>query len=239
MSDQIGACEPERFGQGQDGRNRGQALTTLQHGDECSVEIGLEGQCFLRHAARIPQRPQHVTKRFLERSFWRRSHCREDASFVDYGLRTTVYKDNISMTCQSRHAQPSKLSKMIAAINVAALLSACAHTTPNPVQTSQVGDENMSCRSIENEMQDMETERADSDAQGTGQVAKNVGLGIAGAFLLVPWFFMDTGNAHSVEAKAAQARYKRLHALYQDKGCMPTEKPVEKTPSSELHELKE
>lgn len=69
----------------------------------------------------------------------------------------------------------------------------------------------------------MQTERTDGDARSTGQVAKNVGQGIAGAFLLVPWFFMDTGNAHSVEAKAAQAKYKRLHALYQDKGCIPAE----------------
>jgi len=79
----------------------------------------------------------------------------------------------------------------------------------------------MSCRSIENEMADMQAQQASSDSKGNGQVAKNVGLGVAGAFLLVPLFFMDTSDAHSVEARAAQARYKRLNGLYMDKGCVP------------------
>lgn len=107
------------------------------------------------------------------------------------------------------------------ALVASSLLTACVHTTPNPVQVAQVGDETKSCRSIENEMMDMQAQRADSDSAGTGQVAKNVGLGVAGAFLIVPWFFMDTSDAHSVEGKAAQARYKRLQALYEDKGCVP------------------
>lgn len=113
------------------------------------------------------------------------------------------------------------LTRLVALTSTATFLSACVHTTPNPVPVAQAGDDTMSCMSIENEMADMQTEQASSDSKGAGQVAKNVGLGVAGAFLLVPWFFMDTSDAHSVEAKAAQARYKRLNALYMDKGCIP------------------
>lgn len=114
------------------------------------------------------------------------------------------------------------MRKTILPVSVScALLTACVHTTPNPVQVSQYGDDTMSCRTIENQMQDMQTQRMASDSAGDGQVAKNVGLGVAGAFLLVPLFFMDTSDAHSVEAKAAQARYKRLQALYEDRGCVP------------------
>ena len=115
--------------------------------------------------------------------------------------------------------------KKIAFYSSTIFLTACVHSTPNPVQMSQVGDDTMSCRAIENQMQDMQTERVAADSAKTGQIAKNVGLGVAGAFLIVPLFFMDTGDAHSVEAKASQARYKRLQALYADKGCVPPGDP--------------
>lgn len=114
-----------------------------------------------------------------------------------------------------------RVARLVAAVSTAAVLSACVHTTPNPIPVAQAGDDMMSCMSIENEMADMQAQQAASDSKGTGQVAKNVGLGVAGAFLLVPLFFMDTSDAHSVEARAAQARYKRLNALYMDKGCIP------------------
>lgn len=67
-------------------------------------------------------------------------------------------------------------------------------------------------------MQEMDTDRASADSAKNGQIAKNVGLGVAGAFLIVRLAFMDTSDAHSVEAKANQARYKRLQAIYQDRG---------------------
>ncbi|MBB3213944.1 hypothetical protein FHW67_003250 [Herbaspirillum sp. Sphag1AN] len=112
------------------------------------------------------------------------------------------------------------MKRIATTIATALTLTACVHTTPNPVQLSQIGDDTKSCRSIENEMQDMQNQKLISDSDVNGQVAKNVGLGVAGAFLIVPWFFMDTSDAHSVEAKAAIARYKRLQALYEDKGCV-------------------
>lgn len=114
-----------------------------------------------------------------------------------------------------------RATRLIAALSTAAFLSACVHSTPNPVPVAQAGDDIMSCMSLENEMADMQAQQATSDSKGNGQVAKNVGLGVAGAFLLVPLFFMDTSDAHSVEARAAQARYKRLNNLYMDKGCVP------------------
>lgn len=115
----------------------------------------------------------------------------------------------------------SRTTRLVAAVSTVAFLSACVHSTPNPVPVAQPGDDVMSCMSIENEMADMQAQQAASDSKGNGQVAKNVGLGVAGAFLLVPLFFMDTSDAHSVEARAAQARYKRLNGLYIDKGCVP------------------
>lgn len=128
---------------------------------------------------------------------------------------------------------PSKIARFVAAFSAVGFLSACVHSTPNPIPVAQAGDDIMSCMSIENEMADMQAQQSISDSKGDGQVAKNVGLGVAGAFLLVPLFFMDTSDAHSVEARAAQARYKRLNALYMDKGCIP---PGKKATSSQVLE---
>lgn len=98
-------------------------------------------------------------------------------------------------------------------------LASCAHTTANPVQVAQPGDDTKSCDAIANEMQQMINAKATAEGDRNAQVGKNVALGIAGIFLIVPWFFMDTGNAATVEERAAQARYLRLQQMQADKKC--------------------
>ena len=99
------------------------------------------------------------------------------------------------------------------------LVTACVHTTPMPVQVSQPGDTMMSCESIKEEMSKMQNQVAESDSERNGQIAKNVGLGVAGALLIVPWFFMDTSDANTIEAKAAKERYLKLGTMWRDKNC--------------------
>lgn len=99
------------------------------------------------------------------------------------------------------------------------LITACVHTTPMPVQVSQPGDTMMSCESIKEEMSKMQNQVAESDSERNGQIAKNVGLGVAGALLIVPWFFMDTSDANTIEAKAARERYLKLGTMWRDKNC--------------------
>lgn len=105
------------------------------------------------------------------------------------------------------------------AIAVSSLLSACVHTTPMPVQASQPGDANMSCQSIVSEMEEMTNLVKSKDSELNGQIAKNSALGVTGAFLLVPLFFMDTSDAKTVEGQAAKNRFKKLQQLYADKNC--------------------
>jgi hypothetical protein len=83
------------------------------------------------------------------------------------------------------------------------MISGCAHTTANPVQVAQIGDESKSCRAIINELEEMKALVLSTESDGNVKMTKNVGLGVVGAFLLVPWFFMDLGNAPTVEQKAA------------------------------------
>ena len=51
------------------------------------------------------------------------------------------------------------------------------------------------------------------------KTGKNAALGVAGAFLLVPLFFMDFSDAERVEIQAFQERNKRLRVLYRYKKC--------------------
>ncbi|HGB3909079.1 TPA: hypothetical protein ACIVLM_000341 [Salmonella enterica subsp. enterica serovar Birkenhead] len=110
--------------------------------------------------------------------------------------------------------------KQLALLTSLALLAGCVHTTPLPVQTSQPGDTMMSCQSIVNEMQNMKNTVREKDHDLNGQIAKNSALGVGGIFLLgVPWLFMDTSDANTVESQAAKARFDKLKELYADKNC--------------------
>ncbi|MBV4366918.1 hypothetical protein [Erwinia phyllosphaerae] len=111
------------------------------------------------------------------------------------------------------------MKRLVALAVSCALLSGCLHTTPMPVQISQPGDEIMSCQSIISEMGNMTNEVKESDSDHTKQVATNSILGVTGVFLLIPLFFIDTSDAHSVESNAAKTRLKKLNQIYSDKGC--------------------
>ena len=103
----------------------------------------------------------------------------------------------------------------------------CASRSPNPIPVAQVGDDTKTCDAITNEMQQMVDAKLIAEGDGNTQVGKNVALGITGVFLIVPWFFMDLGNASTVEQRAAQARFQRLQQMAVDKKCpnVPIMKP--------------
>jgi len=108
--------------------------------------------------------------------------------------------------------------KLIAALTAVCFLAACAGRTPNPVLISQYGDEQKSCKALGLEMTDIqgEIQRLLPKKDKTG---KNVALGVAGAFLLVPWFFMDFKNAEAQEYEAYRQRYNYLSRIAQIKNC--------------------
>lgn len=111
------------------------------------------------------------------------------------------------------------MNKMFSALLIPILfIVGCAGKTPNPVQTHRAVDYHMSCSSLLIEMDEIEAKIRTlvPDTQKTG---KNVGLGVAGCFLLVPWFFMDFSDAERIEIESLRARYNHLTRLYLDKGC--------------------
>lgn len=97
-------------------------------------------------------------------------------------------------------------------------LVACAGKTAQPVASYKVGDDQMSCNELKAEMAHIDARVSEliPESEKTG---KNVALGVAGWFLIVPWFFMDFSDAEKVEIQAYQGRYLSLEKTYSKKSC--------------------
>ena len=102
-----------------------------------------------------------------------------------------------------------------------ALLVGCAGRDPNPVASYRVGDETLTCSGIKSEMAYIDTQVAKLIPKSK-KTGKNVALGVAGWFLLVPWFFMDFSEAEKIEIRAYQERYLALEQLWDKKSCSDT-----------------
>jgi len=86
------------------------------------------------------------------------------------------------------------------------VVAGCGGRAANPVMVSQYGDHKKSCEAIQVEMSQNQQEisRMLPDTEKTGT---NVFLGVAGLFLLVPWFFMDFSESEKIEVNAYRQRY--------------------------------
>ncbi|WP_422475483.1 hypothetical protein [Endozoicomonas sp. ALB032] len=104
---------------------------------------------------------------------------------------------------------------------VTLLQAGCAGRNAHPVAVRQYGDINRSCAALENEIVFIE-EEIRRLVPKTDKTGKNVTLGVAGAFLLVPWFFMDLSQAEQIEINAFRQRYNYLLGLAQNKNCSST-----------------
>ncbi len=97
-------------------------------------------------------------------------------------------------------------------------LTACGGRTPSPVMIAQYGDQNKNCKALEFEMTTIQGE-IQRLLPKTDKTGKNVALGVAGWFFLVPLFFMDFKNAEAVEYEAYRQRYNHLASLAMSKDC--------------------
>lgn len=109
-------------------------------------------------------------------------------------------------------------NKFFASILCAVLLTGCAGRPANPVMVDQIGDAKKSCAAIQTEMKGIEAEISRLMPQ-TDKSGKNIGLGIAGAFFLVPLFFMDMTESEKIEINAYKQRHNRLNIVAVEKKC--------------------
>jgi hypothetical protein len=98
------------------------------------------------------------------------------------------------------------------------LVAACGGRKPDPVATYKISDDSLTCDGIHAELSfiDQQVAALIPDTKKTG---KNVALGTAGLFLIVPFFFMDMSDAERVEIDAYKKRYLSLEQTAQKKNC--------------------
>lgn len=86
------------------------------------------------------------------------------------------------------------------------------------MQVVRSTDMQLSCAQL-----DQEQLIIDGDARRlagkTDKTVKNASLAAAGAFLVVPYFFIDLSEAEEIELNALRARYMRLERLKEIKSC--------------------
>lgn len=112
--------------------------------------------------------------------------------------------------------------KKIASISlIALLLNACAGRDAHIVPAMQAGDDALSCQSLLEAMIFNTKEYEGLVRERNGDIAGNAVATVAGAFLLVPLFFLDTKNAASKEARALIRRNQVLSERYRLKNCAP------------------
>lgn len=104
-------------------------------------------------------------------------------------------------------------------------LAGCAGATPNPVPQFQPGDQNLSCQQIRFEIQNNQTKMLNLIPK-ENKTGKNVALGVAGAFFVVPWFFMDFSDAERIEVQGYELRNNYLMTLANKKMCKNMPLPI-------------
>jgi len=115
--------------------------------------------------------------------------------------------------------------RVIALAFTVGLICACAGRAANPVMVYQHDDGAMSCDALERELQLIE-EQVLSLMPKTVKANKNTTLGVAGIFLIVPFFFMDLSKAEQIEVNALTKRYNHLFQISNEKHCGLNRQPI-------------
>jgi hypothetical protein len=105
------------------------------------------------------------------------------------------------------------------------MLSACAGRSAHPVMVYQHEDETRSCAELKRELELIEAKVAQLIPE-TDKADKNTKLGVAGIFLLVPFFFMDLSKAEQIEVNALIKRYNHLIDIGEANGCGFVREPI-------------
>tara|TARA_B100001248_G_C27350000_1_gene440832 strand:+ start:629 stop:1114 length:486 start_codon:yes stop_codon:yes gene_type:complete len=100
-----------------------------------------------------------------------------------------------------------------------AFLYGCAGNAPKPISVVQSGDFQLNCDQLTSAVNNIASFGNELSNDETIKWKRNIGLASAGAFLIVPYFFMDLTEGDNIEINAARARYIHLHRIAVSKKC--------------------
>ncbi|MGD9807753.1 MAG: hypothetical protein AB7E76_08070 [Deferribacterales bacterium] len=127
--------------------------------------------------------------------------------------------------------------KIVVVLVIVSFCFSCAKRQPNTIMAYQPGDENRSCQSILSEISYYHNKINEKSGEVNSRTGKNVALGVTGAFLIVPLFFMDLSGAEKTELESYKMRIERLQLIAMEKSCSFTpikfEDKKEETPTQE------
>jgi len=112
------------------------------------------------------------------------------------------------------------MKKQITSVVLASMiLVGCSNRQAHTISEYQPGDSVKSCNALGMEISNLETDMNRKWSEKNKQTGTNVALGVAGAFLIVPWFFMDLSGAEKTEYESYKRRYDSLKIVLADKDC--------------------
>ncbi|TCK58430.1 hypothetical protein [Seleniivibrio woodruffii] len=111
------------------------------------------------------------------------------------------------------------LKKTVSIMLLALMCASCAKREPHTIMAYQPGDENRSCDSLLSEVSYYHNKINEKNGEVNDRTGKNVALGVTGAFLIVPLFFMDLSGAEKTELESYKMRIERLQLVALEKKC--------------------
>jgi len=117
-----------------------------------------------------------------------------------------------------------KMKKISILLIVMMLSLSCTKREPIIISTYQADDSSKSCLNLQSEILYYKTKIDQKITEVNNKTGQNLALGISGAFLIVPWFFMDLSGAERTELESYKMRVERLQVIALDASCnlLPT-----------------
>lgn len=113
----------------------------------------------------------------------------------------------------------NSINDMVCVVLLSVLfLTGCAGRNAYPVMVYQHADDIRSCDALEREIELIREDIFILMPQ-TDKADKNTQLGVAGIFLLIPFFFMDLSKAEQIEVNALIKRHNHLVNIGERKSC--------------------
>ena len=113
-----------------------------------------------------------------------------------------------------------RLKSIIASIVVVLFVAqGCAGRSARPITVAQSGDAKKSCQALRKETKQILRRIHKMVPYIKKKDKKTVLKMVTGAFLVVPWFFVDMKDAEKVEANALRERYNYLSTLVGERNC--------------------